>query len=69
MLSFQQNWRTSGWNRFCPKAFVEEVAEAMNTHVNKCKNDKIKENFKNKLIMESLYMKRIMVHLCYSFNF
>jgi hypothetical protein len=53
MLSLQQKWRTRGWNRFCPEAErgVEEekegeVTQIMYIHVNKCKNDKMKERKK-----------------------
>jgi hypothetical protein len=46
-FSLQQNWRTSGRNRFCPEAGGKwgegEVAQTMYTHVSKCKNDKIKK--------------------------
>jgi hypothetical protein len=38
MLCLQQNWRTRGQNRFFP-----EVAQTMYIHINKCKNDKIRE--------------------------
>jgi hypothetical protein len=37
----QQNQRTRGQNRFCPEV-GGGVAQIMYTHVNKCKNDKIK---------------------------
>jgi hypothetical protein len=37
------NWRTRGQNNFCPELGVEgEVVQMVCTHINKCKNDKIK---------------------------
>jgi hypothetical protein len=44
----QQNQRTRGWNRFYLK--VGGVAPIVNTHVSKCKNDKIKLKI-NKLFL------------------
>jgi hypothetical protein len=45
MCFLEQNWRTRGQNRFCPEVEGRiEVAQIMYTHVNKCKNDKIKIN-------------------------
>jgi hypothetical protein len=40
MFSLQQKQRTKGWNKFCRGG--GKVAQIMYTHVNKCKNDKIK---------------------------
>jgi hypothetical protein len=50
MFSIQQNQKTIGQNRFCLEAGTcgrgcgcwGDVAQAMYTHVSKCKNDKIK---------------------------
>jgi hypothetical protein len=42
MFSLQQNWRTRGWNRFCPKRGGRWPKDCKS----KCKNDKIKF-FKN----------------------
>jgi hypothetical protein len=41
MFFLQQNWRTRGRDRLCPEAGSD--GEIMYTHVNKCKNDKIKK--------------------------
>jgi hypothetical protein len=43
MFSLQQNQRRGGCNSFCPEVGVmRNVAQIMYTHVNKCKNDKLK---------------------------
>jgi hypothetical protein len=49
MFSLQQNQRTRGWKRFCLEAgrgWEGEVTQTVYTHVNKCKNNKIKERKK-----------------------
>jgi hypothetical protein len=44
MFSLQQNWRTRGWNKFCPEAPGRcGERQIMHTHVSKGKNDKIKK--------------------------
>jgi hypothetical protein len=48
-FSLQQNWRRRQ-NRFCPKVGGEEVAQTIYTHVNKCKNNKIKGEKKKKFL-------------------
>jgi hypothetical protein len=62
MFFLQQNWRTRGRNMFCLEVGgvgewgmegggiwgVEEEVAQLCTHVNKCKNDKIKGERKNK---------------------
>jgi hypothetical protein len=48
MFSLQQNRRIRGQNRFCQEVWgrvIGEVSQTMYTHVNKCKNDKIKRNY------------------------
>jgi hypothetical protein len=47
MISLQQNQTKRGWNRFCLEVW-REGAQRMYTHVNKCKNDKIKGEKINK---------------------
>jgi hypothetical protein len=42
MFSLQQNWRTRGWNRFCPEVWGK-VPQTMYTHVSKCKNNGTKK--------------------------
>jgi hypothetical protein len=42
MFSLQQNWRTRGQNRFCLESRWGggKEAQTMNTHMNKCENNK-----------------------------
>jgi hypothetical protein len=42
-FSLQQNRRTRGWNRVCPEVCVWGSKQTIYTHMNKCKNDKMKE--------------------------
>jgi hypothetical protein len=46
-VSLQQNWSTRRAEQVLPRRrWMGEVAQTMYTHVNKCKNDKIKERKK-----------------------
>jgi hypothetical protein len=47
MFFLQQNWRTTGWNRFPQEGGGEgKMTQTMYIHVSKCKTDKnkIKKN-------------------------
>jgi hypothetical protein len=55
MFSLQQNQKTRGQNRFCQRQWGgvgmgEVVAQTVYTHVNKCKNYKIKERRKEAFV-------------------